>query len=163
MRTRPSNNNRALNPWGARYGPNFRGTQVVPQDLSPILNPNPVVPAQQSIQVLDRVVLEDQNLFVRWVGINVTAAGTTTIVNAVGGRKLTVVSIEFVVSVAVSVAWLSAGTTVRPAQAFAANSGIARDIVRPYYVQTNPGEALGINLSGVANVIGALGYVEVGT
>lgn len=141
----------------------FGGTTVVPENLPPLLNAQEPPPPMLSIQVLDRIVIEDQTLYIRWVPINVTLAGTTTVIQGVGGKKLTVISIEFVVSAAVAIAWLSAAATVRAAQSFAANSGIARDIVRPYYVQTGAGEALGINLGGVATVVGALGYVEVGT
>lgn len=151
------------NPRGAGMRAPWNGTTVVPDNLKPMLRALDPPPPTQSIQVLDRIVIEEAVYFVRWVEINATGAGNTTVVQGVGGKKLTVVSVEFVVSVAVSIAWLSAASTIRNAQAFAANSGIARDVVRPYYAQTNGGEALIINLSGIANVRGAIGYAEVGS
>ncbi len=151
------------NPRGAGMRASWNGTTTEPENLPPMLRALEPPPPTQSIQVLDRIVIEEATYFIRWVEINATAAGNTTVVQGVGGKKLTVVSVEFVVSAAVSVSWLSAASTIRNAQAFAANSGIARDIVRPYYAQTNGGEALIINLSGVANVRGSIGYAEVGS
>jgi hypothetical protein len=149
------------NPRAAGVRAPWNGTTTVPQNLPPILRANEPPPPTQAIQVLDRVVIEDKTYLVKWVEINATAAGNTTVVQGVGGKKLTVVSVELVVSAAVSIGWFSGTNQVRQAQAFAANSGIARDIVRPFYVQTFGGEALIINLSGVANVRGAIGYAEV--
>lgn len=151
------------NPWGGARAALFGGTQEVPRNLPPMRGQE-TAPPILSIQVLDRLVIEEATHLVRWAEINATAAGNTTVVQAVGGRKLTIVSIDMVVSAAVSISWLSGTvTTIRNQQAFAANSGIARDIVRPYYAQTFAGEPLIINLSGVANVRGAIGYVEVGS
>jgi hypothetical protein len=150
------------NPRGAGMRATFNGTTVVPRNLSPILRALEAPPPTQSIQVLDRIVIEEATYFIRWAEINATAAGNTTVVQGVGGKKLTIVSLEFVVSAAVSISWLSAASTIRNAQAFAANSGIVRDIVRPYYAQSFAGENLIMNLSAIANVRGALGYVEVG-
>jgi len=114
-----------------------------------------------ALQVLDYLVIEQRSRLMRWAEINVTAIGNTTVLTGIPGQKLTVVSLDFVVSAAVSISWLSAATTIRNAQAFAANSGMARDLVRPYYLQTNPGEALIMNLSAAVNVRGALGFVQV--
>lgn len=150
------------NPRGAGVRAPYRGTTVVPRNLPPILRSLEPPPSTQSVQVLDRIVIEEATYFIRWAEINATAAGNLTVVQGVGGKKLTIVSIDFVVSAAVSIAWLSSASTIRNAQAFAANSGIVRDIVRPFYAQTAAGENLIINLSAVANVRGALGYVEVG-
>lgn len=157
------NTNYPQNPRSPGIRAPWNGTTTVPKNLPPNLRAFEPPPAAQSIPVLDRVVIEDAAYFVRWAEINATAAGNTTVVQISGGKKLTIVSIEFVVSVAVSISWLSAGNTIRNAQAFAANSGIARDLVRPYYAQTNGGEPLIINLSGVSNVRGSIGYVEVGS
>lgn len=163
MNLRRPNTNYPQNPRGAGARAPWNGTTTVPENLPPMLRALEPPPAVQSVPVLDRVVLEDAPYFVRWAEINATAAGSTTVVQISGGKKLTIVSIEFVVSVAVSISWLSAGNTIRNAQAFAANSGIARDLVRPYYAQTNAGEPLIISLSGVSNVRGSIGYVEVGS
>ncbi len=151
------------NPRGAGTRAPWNGITVVPENLKPMLRALEPPPATQSLQVMDRVVIEEATCFVRWAEINATAAGNTTVVQISGGKKLTVISIEFVVSAAVSISWLSGINTIRNAQAFAANSGVVRDIVRPYYAQTNGGEPLIINLSGVANVRGSIGYVEVGS
>lgn len=150
-----------VNPWGAARRAPFVGETTVPVNFPPMMPTRDAVPAL-TIQVLDRIVIEEQTYFVRWAEINATAAGNTTVVQGVGGKKLTIVSIEFVVSAAVSISWFSSITTIRNAQAFAANSGIARDIVRPYYAQSGAGESLIINLSGIANVRGSIGYAEVG-
>lgn len=161
-RLRRPNTPYAQNPTGAGIRAPWNGTTTVPENLPPILKGSDPLPTAQVLQVMDQVVIEGAPYFVRWAEINAVAAGNTTVVQISGGRKITVISVEFVVSAAVSITWLSAGNTIRNAQAFAANSGVVRDIVRPYYAQTNGGEPLIINLSGVANVRGAIGYIEVG-
>jgi len=144
--------------WARRQSglrPAFGGTPI---DLPPVLHPSEAPPA---LEVPDLLILEGRTFLVRWAEINATAIGNNTILAGITGQKITVISLDFVVAAAVSISWLSATTTLRNAQAFAANSGLARDLARPYYVQTNPGEALIMNLSAAVNVRGAFGYVQV--
>lgn len=141
----------------------FGGSVEVPEGWGPML-PSPT--PSGVIEAADVVVLEGQVYFVRFMAFNPAAAGDNTILSAVGGKKLTVISIDFVVAAAVSIAWYSGasgGGSVpkRQAQAFAANSGMLRDLARPYFVQTNSGEPLVMNLSAAVSVVGALGYAEV--
>lgn len=107
------------------------------------------------------VVVNGLVLTVKWAEINASAGGNTQVVAAVAGAKLRVLSLDFVCAGAVTVGWQSAANVKRNNQSFAANSGMARDLAMPYYVETNAGEALNINLGGAVVVRGAVGYVEV--
>lgn len=98
---------------------------------------------------------------VKWAQINANTSGNTSVVAAVTAKRIRVLSIDFVCAAAVTVGWQSAANAVRANQSFAANSGMARDLVFPYYVQTTAGEALNINLGGNVAVVGMVGYVEV--
>lgn len=98
---------------------------------------------------------------IQWIAFNTNAPGFTTVVPAPANGFIRVLSVDFVCDAAESVGW-GTGSFIRDPQSFAANSGMVRDLVYPYFVQTqNNADALQIFLTNGANVTGALGYVIV--
>lgn len=91
--------------------------------------------------------------------INVTGSGI--VIPAVAGFIIRVLSMDYVTSVAVTIEWqTSTGPTlISGPQAFAVNGGIVRPFNQAGWFQTNPGDALLINLSGPATVGGDITYV----
>jgi len=108
-----------------------------------------------------KVRVGNEDKAVKWAEINATTLGDTPVVAAVTGKKIRVLVIDFACSAAVNVAWKSGSAVVRQAQAFAQNGGIAHNALPGWFVETAAGEALVINLSAIANVYGAISYVEV--
>lgn len=127
---------------------------------------NPLGPITGTVTDWSPSVREDiDNVYtVKWAEINATASGDTTVVAAVTGRKIRVLS-YFIgpVSAAVNIAWKSgAGTTKVNAMTFAINEGmVVPDMSPGWAVETDSGGALVINLSAAANVRGAVNYIEV--
>ena len=94
--------------------------------------------------------------------INATASGDTTVVSAVTGAKIRVISVVFTCSEQVNVAWKSgASTTKINAMPWAALGGMAENFKPGHFFETDSGEAAVINLSKTANVRGILNYIEV--
>lgn len=96
--------------------------------------------------------------------ITASISGATTIVAAVGGKKIRVVSMQLTVNAAVNVKWQShvTPTDLSGLAYFAANGGY----VLPYnpegwFLDTTIGEALDINLSAAVAIGGSLTYVTV--
>ena len=96
--------------------------------------------------------------------INATASGDTTVVAAVANKKLRVISVGiFPVSAAVNISWKSgASTTKIQPGTYVINEGFMLSDLSPgWFVETDSGEALVINLSATANVRGFVNYIEV--
>ena len=94
--------------------------------------------------------------------ISASATGDNTIVAAVTGKSLYVVSYEFIVANAVTTRWKSGtATNLGGAQTYAANSGMTRQ-GNPWspLFWTTSGEALVLNLSAAVAVGGLLTYFE---
>lgn len=99
---------------------------------------------------------------VKNAAINATASGDTTVVSAVSGKKIRAFSIALTVSAQVDVAWKTGGgDTQIAAMSFAQYGGMNQDYLPGWFVESDSGEALLINLSGAANVRGMLNYIEV--
>ncbi len=99
---------------------------------------------------------------IKWAAIDIASNGDNTVVTGVAGKRIRVISIMFLCTSAVTVAWKSGASTTRiPGQAWPANGGVALEIAIPYFVETDAGDNLVANLSGALQVSGFLGYVEV--
>lgn len=99
---------------------------------------------------------------VKQAKIQATASGDTTVVAAVSGKVIRLLSVVLTCSVQVNVAWKSgASTTKIPAMPFAQYGGMSHTPSLGWFYETDSGEAAVINLSGTANVYGTVQYVEV--
>ena len=96
--------------------------------------------------------------------INATASGDTTVVALVSNKKIRVIAVGiFPVSAAVNISWKSgASTTKIQPGTYAINEGFMLASLLPgWFMETDSGEALVINLSATANVRGFVNYIEV--
>lgn len=99
--------------------------------------------------------------------ITASASGATQLVAAVAGKRIRVLHYRLMASGAVSVKFQSASTDITGLMPFAANGGIsagAPSIIPAgliFEFQTEPGEALNINLSGAVAVGGYMLYQEI--
>ena len=92
--------------------------------------------------------------------INVSSSGATTIVAAVSGKTIRILSLYLVVGGAVNLNWQSHLTTsdADGTQDFAANGGIVLPFNPAGWFDTVQGEALDINTSNGSQVGGNLTY-----
>lgn len=97
--------------------------------------------------------------------IDHATSGDNTIVAAVTGKKIRVISLAIVAAGAVSVRFESAagGTALTGQMALPANGGFAPPASRWGHFETVAGELLNLELSGAVSVDGWLKYVEVPT
>lgn len=99
--------------------------------------------------------------------IDASSSGSNTIVAAVAGKKIRVLSYVIIAAGAVTAKWQSASTDLTGAMSLAANGGAAPSVsvLAPGGVyglfETASGEALNLNLGGAVNVSGHLTYIEV--
>ena len=97
--------------------------------------------------------------------IAATASGDTPVVAAVTGKMIRLLSFFFVSSAAVSITFRDGAGSPKDLTGpmpVAANGGVVSHVACQGYVgETGRGQALNINLSGVANVGGQVCYVEV--
>lgn len=101
------------------------------------------------------------NVDPQFAAINASATGT--IVAAVPGKSIRVLSMDMVASAALTVKWQSHATPtdISGPQAYAANGGIVRPLNQLGWFQTLQGEALDINIAGAGTVGGNLTYAAV--
>jgi len=103
----------------------------------------------------------------RFAKIDASASGDNQVVAAVAGKRIRVISYTLITSAAVTAKWRSASTDITGGMAFAANGGSepSVSILSPGGIfglfQTEPGEALNLNLSSAVAVGGHLVYIEV--
>lgn len=103
----------------------------------------------------------------KFAKIDASSSGSNTIVAAVTGKKIRVLSYVIIAAGAVTAKWQSATTDISGGMALAANGGAAPSVsvLSPGgtfgVLQTEPGEALNLNLSGAVSVGGHLVYIEV--
>jgi len=92
-----------------------------------------------------------------------TVSTDTTLVAAVAGKKIRVVSILLVCDSSVGVRFESdtAGTALTGVMTFAANGGLALPFNSNGWIETVAGELLNMELSGAVQVSGSITYVEV--
>ncbi len=93
--------------------------------------------------------------------ITASSSGITELVAASAGKKIRVISYNYVVNAAVNVAFRSGSTTVIGGLGYWGEQG--RGKVAPYnpdgWFETAAGEALNVNLSGNVAIGGELVYV----
>ena len=103
----------------------------------------------------------------KFAKIDASASGNNEIVAAVTGKRIRVVGYTIIATGTVTVKWRSASTDLSGGMALAANGGTTPSVsvLSPAGMfgvfQTEPGEALNLNLSGAVAVGGHLVYVEV--
>lgn len=103
----------------------------------------------------------------KFAKIDASASGDNSIVAAVTGRRIRVVGYTIIASGAVTAKWRSASTDISGGMALAANGGAAPavSVISPGglfgVLQTEPGEALNLNLGAAVSVGGHLTYIEV--
>lgn len=93
--------------------------------------------------------------------ISASSSGDNTIVAAVPGKKIRVLSYAFVSSGTVNAKWQSEATDISGLMYFIANTGISSGYNPKGHFQTVSGKALELNLSGAQAVGGHLNYIEV--
>jgi hypothetical protein len=104
-------------------------------------------------------------LDIQWAAINATAASLSVIVSGAAGFKYRVLAVTLITDGAVSIRWKSGtSTTLIEQMAFAKNGGL--DVNRGphgWFVETNGGDHLSIDLSVAANVRGSINYIKIPT
>jgi hypothetical protein len=103
----------------------------------------------------------------KFAAINASASGGNTIVAAVAGKRIRVVSYVIVAAGSVTATWQSASTALSGPMSLAASGGASASIgiMTPGgaygLFQTESGEALNLSLGGAVNVAGHLCYLEI--
>lgn len=92
--------------------------------------------------------------------IDASGSGDNEIVAAVAGKSIRVVAFFMVAGAAVTAKFRSGSTDISGPLPLAANGGVSAE-ARHGLFQTNPGEALNLNLGSAVQVGGALTYAEV--
>jgi len=87
---------------------------------------------------------------VRYAQIPQTVAGTTSLVAAVAGKKIVVLNYAVTLSAAGTLKFQSAANDITGAMDFAAQGGAVCPTTEAGWMETNPGEALGIVSTGGA-------------
>jgi len=97
---------------------------------------------------------------IKWVNVATTAIGDNTVVAAVSGKKIRVISIALKATVALTLSVKSGNNIKIEATAIAANERLDFNAPPGFWVETNVGEALVFNhvLPGMQ---GILNYIEV--
>lgn len=99
-------------------------------------------------------------LTVKFASISTASSGYTSLVSAVTGKKIRVLSYAIVASAAVTVQFASASTAKSGAMSLDANGGVSAQAQQGLF-ETASAEALRLNLGGAVQVSGHLSYVEV--
>jgi len=99
----------------------------------------------------------------KFVAVNVAVSGDNTIVAAVVGKKIRVLSWELISDGTVDARWESgaAGTALTGQYPFVVNSGISKSYSPVGYFETAVNTLLNLELSGAVGVHGSIVYVEV--
>lgn len=111
--------------------------------------------------VVDRLWSPSGELLdVLYAPINIAALGDNTVVAAHAGKRIYIISLEFVCAGAVTAEWLSgAGAVISKGQAFAANGQKVLPFNPAAWGATALGELLKVNLSAAVQVSGSIQYV----
>lgn len=88
-----------------------------------------------------------QNLTIKSTFVNASSLGSTQIIAAATGMSIRVIDAAIVTTAANSVKFLSAATDISATFPLGANGGLVLPFSEHGWLQTNPGEALNINLS----------------
>jgi hypothetical protein len=100
---------------------------------------------------------------VKYAKIDVASSGDNTIVAAVTGKKIRVISLFLVADGATTVRFESgaSGTALTGAMALIASTGIALPLNEHGWFETAAAALLNLELSAVVSVDGGLSYIEV--
>ena len=100
-------------------------------------------------------------LNVQYAPIDASASGNTTVVAAVAGKSIYIISMEFLCAGAVTVEWQSGagGTVICKGQSFPASGGKVLPFNPAGWGATAAGALLNVNLSGAVQVSGSIQYV----
>ena len=100
-------------------------------------------------------------LNVQYAPIDASASGNTTVVAAVAGKSIYIISMEFLCTGAVTVEWQSnaGGTVICKGQSFPANGGKVLPFNPGGWGATAIGQLLNVNLSAAVQVSGSIQYV----
>ena len=100
---------------------------------------------------------------VKYAVIDNATAGDNSIVAAVDGKKIRVLSYALVAAAAVTVRFESGagGTALTGQMSFAANGGVSCPFNEGGWFETAAGAALNLELGGAVSVDGHLSYIEV--
>lgn len=109
------------------------------------------------------VIMNDTTaLTPKFAKIDATSSGTTTVINAVTGKKLRVLSLNFICGGQVDVEFRSGtSTALTGAYELVANSGLVLPFSPVGHFETSSGQALVIYLADSQPVDGSLVYVEI--
>ena len=102
-------------------------------------------------------------LTIKFAKVSVSSSGDNTIVSAVTGAKIKVLSVLLVSSGTVSVKWISNATDLTGAMPLVANSGFVLPASSPgqgHYFESATSQSLILNLSGAVSVNGHISYYE---
>lgn len=103
------------------------------------------------------------NATIKFASVSVSTSGDNTIVTAVTGVKIKVLSVLLVASGNVSVKWVSNTTDLTGAMPLVVNSGFVLPASSPgagHYFETAVGQGLKLNLSSAVAVNGHISYYE---
>ncbi len=123
---------------------------------------HPAAPRAEGFIESGRVLVDGVSYKVKWKKINATASGDNTILAAVSGKKLRVLTIWHTGSDSIEITYKSGANALVDAEAFAKQGGLGLNLQPAGFVlETNAGEAFIMSLSAVKNVRGALTYIEI--
>jgi len=101
----------------------------------------------------------------KYAAISASSSGSNTVVAAVTGKRIRVLSYVMVAAGDVTATWQSASNNISGGMALAANGGAAPSAGQATpggligQFETNQGEALNLNLSAAVSVAGHLTYI----
>jgi hypothetical protein len=101
----------------------------------------------------------------KYAAISASSSGSNTVVAAVTGKRIRVLSYVMVAAGDVTATWKSASNNISGGMALAANGGAAPSAGQATpggligQFETNQGEALNLNLSAAVSVAGHLTYI----
>lgn len=100
---------------------------------------------------------------IKYAALSGATSGDNTLVSAVAGKKIRVLSLYAVAAGAVTVRFESAagGTALTGVASLAANGGIVLPFNEGGWFETNAGELLNMELGGAVQTSGSLSYIEV--
>lgn len=135
-----------------------------PNESIPITGSAYGVPVDVKRTESSQITLSGIPYEIKWVSINISGAGDSTVVPAVSGKRIRVISVVFTVEGGNLLLSVKSGpsTTVIPQMSFAARQLV--DINRAphgWFVETLTGQALVFNLSANRDVRGSLNYLEI--
>lgn len=107
-------------------------------------------------------VQQAQSLPIKYAVIDASGAGDNTVVAAVTGRRIRVLSAFAVGAGAVTVKFQSGagGTDITGAMSLSANGGFVLPFNEGGWFQTDQGALLNVSLGGAVNVAGGISYIE---